>query len=94
MKTLNEIIEIIKAENPDGIRIGDDEQGYTELTEAEYEIQIQEWAKARMDKLAKLAEAEAVIEAKKEAIVKLAELGLDPKAFGIELPQPKEIDNP
>lgn len=87
MTTLNEMIELIKAENPDGLRIGDDERGYTSLTAAEYEATIAEWANARLEKQAKLAEAAAIIEAKKQAIIKLTELGIDPKAFNLEAEQ-------
>ena len=83
MTTLNEIIEIIRAENPDGIFVGSDEVGYTQLTTEQYEAKIEEWATARFDKLSKLAEAEA---AKVAAQTKLAALGLttdDLKALGL-----------
>jgi len=82
MTTLNEMIEIIKAENPT-IRIGDDEAGYTDLTPAEYEAQVATWAQGRLDKQTRIAEAEAVEQAKLEAITKLTALGIDPKAFGL-----------
>jgi hypothetical protein len=85
MTTLNEMIEIIRAENVDGLRVGDEEQGYRTLNADESEVTIIEWAKARLEKQAKLAEAKAVIEAKKQAIVKLTELGLDPKAFDLKV---------
>jgi chloramphenicol O-acetyltransferase len=82
MTTLNEMIEIIKAENPT-IKIGDDDAGYTDLTATEYEAQIADWAKNRLAKLAKLAEAEAVATAKLDAVDKLTALGIDPKALGL-----------
>ena len=82
MTTLNEMIEIIKAENPT-IQVGDDTAGYTDLTPAEYEAQVLDWANARLAKEAKLAEAEAVTIAKTEAAEKLIALGIDPKAFGL-----------
>ena len=82
MTTLNEMIEIIKAENP-SIRIGDDEAGYTDLTSAEYEAQVAEWAQGRLDKEARIAEAEAIAQAKLDAIDKLTALGIDPKALGL-----------
>jgi len=82
MTTLNEMIEIIKAENPT-IQVGDDEQGYTELTSAEYDAQVAEWAKGRLEKLAKQAEEEAISSAKTDAIAKLTALGIDPKALGL-----------
>ena len=83
MTTLNEMIKIIEAENPNGLRVGNDEAGYTDLTPAEYKAQIAEWAQGRLDKEAKLAEAEAAAEAKLDAIDKLTALGIDPKALGL-----------
>ena len=83
MTTLNQMIEIIRAENPDGIRVGSDEQGYTALTSAEYEAKIAEWAAARLNKVTKLEEVEA---AKTAAETKLAAIGLttdDLKALGL-----------
>ena len=59
MTTLNEMIEIIKAENPNGLRVGSDQQGYTQLSQQEYDAQVAQWAQARLDKEAKQAEAEA-----------------------------------
>jgi hypothetical protein len=73
MKTLNEMIAIIQAENPDGLRVGNDEQGYTDLTPIQYEEQILEWANNR---LAKEAKAELIAETAiaKEAL--LTKLGI------------------
>lgn len=85
MNTFDEMVEIIRAENPKGLRLGDDKQGYISLNAADYEATIKEWATARLEKLAKLAEAEAIIEAKKQAIVKLTALGIDPKAFDLQV---------
>ena len=82
MTTLNEMIEIIKAENPT-LQVGDDEQGYTQLTSAQYDAQVAEWAQGRLDKEAKQAEAEAIATAKLEAADKLTALGIDPKALGL-----------
>lgn len=84
--TLNEMIVIIKAENPT-IRIGDDEAGYTELTGADYDAQVKDWAIGRLDKLAKLADIEVAKLAKIETINKLTALGIDPKALGLEAEQ-------
>ena len=70
MTTLNEMIQIIRAENPNGLRIGDDDSGYTDLTADQYEAQIAEWAANRLAKETRLAEAEAA----KEAL--LAKLGI------------------
>jgi hypothetical protein len=85
MTTLNEMIEVIKAENPT-IRIGDDEAGYTDFTSAEYDAQVAIWAQGRLDKQARIAEAEAKATAKAAAQAKLAALGLtveDLQALGL-----------
>ena len=85
MTTKKEMIEIIKAENPT-LRIGDDETGYTDLSAAEYEATIAEWAVNRLAKLSKKAEAEAKAQAKAAAEGKLAALGLttdDLRALGL-----------
>ena len=82
MTTLNEMIEILKTENPT-LQVGDDEQGYTKLTDAEYDAQIADWAKAKLAKEGKLAEAEALTQSKIEAVEKLTALGMDPKALGL-----------
>jgi hypothetical protein len=63
MTTLEEMIEIIKAENPNPLRMGDDERGYTDLNAAEAEAQIAEWAANRLAKETKIAEAEAARQA-------------------------------
>ena len=83
MTTKNEMIEILKAENPDGLQIGDDKQGYTQLTAVEYDSQIEIWADARLAKETAKAEADL---AKAAAQAKLAALGLtadDLKALGL-----------
>ena len=82
MTTKLEMIAILKAENPT-LRVGDEEQGYDDLSSKAYEAQIAEWADARLAKEAQLAEAEAVAQAKLEAVTKLTALGLDPRAFGL-----------
>lgn len=82
MTTLNEMIEIIKSENPT-LQVGDDEQGYTQLNAKDYEAKVKEYAEARLAKQAKVAEAEALVQAKLEAVNKLAALGIDPKALGL-----------
>jgi len=83
MTTRAEMIAIIKAENPDGLRVGDEDAGYTQLSAAEYEATIAEWADARLAKEAKLAEAAQAAQAKAEALDKLTALGIDPKALGL-----------
>ena len=73
MKTKTEIIEIIKTENLNGLRTGSDETGYTDLTSAEYELQVAEWADGRLAKLAQIAAAE---QAATDKAALLAQMGL------------------
>jgi hypothetical protein len=85
MTTKEEMIAIIKAENPT-LRAGSDEYGYVELTPAEYEATVEEWAVARLAKAEKLAAAEIAQASKAAAEAKLAALGLtaeDLKALGL-----------
>ena len=81
--TLEEITNIIRAENPT-LRLGDDEMGYTEVTGAEYEATIAEWAQGRLDKYTKISAVLTKIQSKLEAFDKLTLLGLDPKAFDLD----------
>ena len=69
MTTKAEMIAIIKAENPT-LRLGDDEQGYTQLSPADYEAQIEVWADKR------LAKEAAVVKAATDKAALLAKLGL------------------
>jgi hypothetical protein len=82
MTTKNEMIAIIKAENPT-LRIGDDEQGYTQLTSDQYNQEIERMASIRLEEEAKQEQVKA---AKESAHAKLAALGLttdDLKALGL-----------
>ena len=80
MTTKAQVITTLKEEYPT-IQIGSDGIGYTELTLAEYEAQISEWA----DTLLAKQEAQALAEeqkveaeaAKAIATAKLEALGLD-----------------
>ena len=72
MTTKNEMIEIIKAENPT-IQVGDDERGYSQLSANDYEATISEWADAR---LAKEKKAEAKAQAATDKAALLAKLGI------------------
>jgi hypothetical protein len=86
MTTKAQMIETIKAENPNGLRAGNEESGYSDLTAAEYEAQIAQWAEARLARQAKDAEAKAIEDAKAPAQAKLAALGLtvdELKALGL-----------
>ena len=82
MTTKSELIAAIKAENPT-LRTGSDQDGYTDLTPAEYEATVEEWANSQLEQAAELAKAEALAAAKTEAIDKLTALGIDPKALGL-----------
>lgn len=95
MTTLNEVIEIIKAENPT-IQLGDEDKGYTQLNAADYDAQILEWANARLAKLEKAAELEQAEADKAAAQAKLVALGLteaDLIAMGL-MPKPVEPIEP
>ena len=89
MTTKAQVITTLKEEYPT-IQIGSDAIGYTELTPAEYEAQISEWADtllAKQEAQALAEEEKAEAEAAKEtAQGKLAALGLttdDLKALGL-----------
>jgi hypothetical protein len=70
MKTKQEIIAELKLEFP-SLRIGDDDSGYTDLSAEEYEATISRWVDARIEKLAKEAEAEARAQAKTDLLNRL-----------------------
>ena len=71
MTTLNQMIKIIEAENPNGLRVGSDQAGYTDLTPTEYEAQILEWANNRLEKEAKAELAAKTATAKAALLTKL-----------------------
>lgn len=73
MTTKEEMIAIIKAENPDGLRVGSDSDGYTMLSKEECENIYSEWAKVRLDKMEK-EQTENGINA--STVSKLSALGL------------------
>jgi hypothetical protein len=79
MKTKLQFITELKSEHSI-IRVGSDQIGYTELTPAEYEAQISEWADTLLAKqeaqaLSETEKAEAET-AKEAAQAKLTALGL------------------
>ena len=80
MTTKAQVITTLKEEYPT-IQIGSDQIGYTELTPAEYEAQISEWADtllAKQEAQALADEEKAEAEAAKAiATAKLEALGLD-----------------
>jgi hypothetical protein len=85
MTTKNEMIEIIKAENPT-LQIGDDDKGYIELSAEEYEATIDAWADARLAKLQAKADAEALRQTKINAYQKL---GLSEAEIEALMPTPQ-----
>jgi hypothetical protein len=90
MKTKQEMIEIIKAENPT-LRLGDEENGYTELTGNDYDAVISEWADARLEKEQATADAQALRQSKISAYEKL---GLTQAEIEALLPTPKPLVRP
>ena len=70
MITKQEMIAIIKAENPT-LQVGSDEQGYTQLSPIEYEATISQWSDNRLTKEAKAAEAAQAATDKAAVIAKL-----------------------
>lgn len=70
MTTKTEMISIIKQENPT-LRVGDDERGYTLLSEIDYEAQISQWADNRLAKEAKTAQVEKNVIDKAAILAKL-----------------------
>ncbi len=87
MTTKNEMIKIIKAENPT-LQIGDDDKGYTTLSAEEYEATIAEWADARLAKLQAKADAEALRQTKINAYQKLGLNEAEIEAL-VPTPQPR-----
>ena len=69
MTTKTDLIAQMKAENPT-LKIGSDEDGYTQLSAAEYETTIAQWAEAR------LAKAEAAAQAATDKAALLTKLGI------------------
>ena len=69
MTTKTDLIAQMKAENPT-LKIGSDEDGYTQLSAAEYDATIEQWAEAR------LAKADASTQAATDKVALLAKLGI------------------
>ncbi len=90
MTTKQEMIQIIKAENPT-LRIGDDDAGYTQLSAEEYDAQINEWADARLAKEQANIEAETARQTKISAYEKL---GLTEAEIEALLPTPTPLVRP
>jgi hypothetical protein len=82
MTTKAEITAALKAEYPT-LKIGNDDDGYTELDAKAYEAKIAQWADAAHAEEVAKAEAEAK-EAKKQEV--LAKLGLTSEEIAALLP--------
>jgi hypothetical protein len=82
MTTKEQLIATMKAENPT-LKKGSEEQGYIELSPAEYEATINEWADNFLARQKREADAELAAQAKLDAVEKLIALGIDPKALGL-----------
>ena len=67
--TKAQIVTKLKAEYPT-LKVGDDERGYTDLSEAEYEATISQWADNQL-----ASEVEATAQAADKAAL-LAKLGI------------------
>ena len=73
MTTKQQMIKIIKDQNPDGLRVGNEETGYTQLTDEEYNAQIEQWAD---NALAREARESAKLENQTKRLALLDRLGL------------------
>lgn len=72
MKTKQEIIAELKLEFPT-LRVGNDDDGYIDLSAEEYETTIAQWADGKLERLAK--ETEAIANSIAKAAL-LAQLGI------------------
>jgi len=70
IKTKQEIIADLKLEFPT-LRIGDDDNGYTDLSAKDYEATISQWADAKLNRLVKEAEAKTNADAKAQLLQRL-----------------------
>lgn len=70
MTTKTQMIAILKKENPT-LQVGDDERGYTLLSESDYEAQIELWANNRLAKEAEAAAKAQTAIAKADLLTKL-----------------------
>jgi hypothetical protein len=72
MKTKQEIITELKLEFPT-LRVGNDDDGYTDLSAEEYEATIAQWADGKLERIARETEA-ATKATQRQAL--LAQLGI------------------
>ena len=69
--TLQEMLEQIKAENPNGLRVGNEEEGYQQLSDEESEAIFVSWAQARLDRLNSETQATEVKTKRQDLLDKL-----------------------
>lgn len=82
MKTKEQLLAAFKLEYPT-LRVGNEEEGYTQLSNADYEATLASWADTQIAKELAQQETQARLDA---ALSKLAALGLtadDLKALGL-----------
>lgn len=70
MKTKSQIITELKSLHP-SLKKGDDNSGYVELSDEEYDLTIAQWAENFLAKEAEIAEAEAKATAKAALLERL-----------------------
>ena len=87
MTTKKEMIDLLKVEFPT-LQVGDDDKGYTKLSNEDYESTIAQWADARLAKEQAKAEAET---ARQTKIAAYEKLGLTPEEIEALLPTPKAL---
>ena len=90
MTTKQEMIDLLKVEFPT-LQVGDDDKGYTQLSNEDYEATIAQWADARLAKEQAKAEAETARQTKISAYQKL---GLTDAEIEALLPTPKPLVRP
>ena len=82
MKTKEQLLAAFKLEYPT-LRVGNEEEGYTQLSNADYEATLESWADTQIAKELAQQETQTKLDA---ALSKLAALGLtadDLKALGL-----------
>jgi len=70
MTTKKQMIDLLKAEFPT-LQVGDEDNGYTELSAEDYEATISEWTDVRLAKETIALEAQAQAQAKAELLERL-----------------------
>ena len=90
MTTKKEMIDLLKVEFPT-LQVGDDDKGYTKLSNEDYEATIAQWADARLAKEQLKIDAETARQTKISAYQKL---GLTEAEIEALVPTPKPLVRP